>query len=200
MFEEAQLYSPVTQSDDGEVEVHLGKDHPGFNDPVYRARRNEIAARRDGMGARRAGPAGRLHRAGERDLAHRSAASCTPSTSSTPCREYLEAKERARPARGPRAAARRGDRPPRAADRLPLRPGAGARAAARVLRVARRPRVPLHPVRPPPVRAALHARARRDPRGHRPRQHAGLARASPRSSSAAGRGRAAASRPTRPCR
>ena len=44
MFEEAQLYSPVTQSDDGEVEVHLGKDHPGFNDPVYRGRRNEIAA------------------------------------------------------------------------------------------------------------------------------------------------------------
>jgi phenylalanine-4-hydroxylase len=44
MFEEAQLYSPVTQSEDGKVEVHLGKDHPGFNDPAYRARRNEIAA------------------------------------------------------------------------------------------------------------------------------------------------------------
>jgi phenylalanine-4-hydroxylase len=44
MFEEAQLYSPVTQADDGSVEVHLGKDHPGFNDPEYRRRRNEIAA------------------------------------------------------------------------------------------------------------------------------------------------------------
>ena len=44
MFEEAQLYSPVTQTDDGKVEVHLGKDHPGFNDPGYRRRRNEIAA------------------------------------------------------------------------------------------------------------------------------------------------------------
>jgi phenylalanine-4-hydroxylase len=44
MFEEAQLYSPVTQGDDGKVEVHLGQDHPGFHDEAYRARRNEIAA------------------------------------------------------------------------------------------------------------------------------------------------------------
>ena len=44
MFEEAQLYSPVTQHEDGKVEVHLGQDHPGFNDPEYRTRRNEIAA------------------------------------------------------------------------------------------------------------------------------------------------------------
>ncbi|MEA3035135.1 MAG: phenylalanine-4-hydroxylase [Sphingomonadales bacterium] len=43
MFEEAQLYSPVTKGDDGRVMVHLGQDHPGFNDPDYRARRNEIA-------------------------------------------------------------------------------------------------------------------------------------------------------------
>jgi phenylalanine-4-hydroxylase len=44
MFEEAQLYSPVTQGEDGRVEVHLGQDHPGFHDERYRARRNEIAA------------------------------------------------------------------------------------------------------------------------------------------------------------
>jgi phenylalanine-4-hydroxylase len=44
MFEEAQLYSPVTQGADGQVEVHLGQDHPGFNDEHYRERRNEIAA------------------------------------------------------------------------------------------------------------------------------------------------------------
>ncbi|MGY4719342.1 phenylalanine 4-monooxygenase [Naumannella huperziae] len=43
MFEEAQLYSPVTRGEDG-VEVHLGENHPGFRDPDYRARRNEIAA------------------------------------------------------------------------------------------------------------------------------------------------------------
>ena len=35
-----------------------------------------------------------------------------------------------------------------------------------------RPRLPLHAVRPPPVRAALHARAGHHPRGHRPREHA----------------------------
>ena len=44
MFEEAQLYAPVTTGEDGEVEVHLASDHPGVNDPVYRARRNTIAA------------------------------------------------------------------------------------------------------------------------------------------------------------
>jgi phenylalanine-4-hydroxylase len=42
-MEEGQLYSPVT-SKDGRVEVHLADDHPGANDPAYRARRNEIAA------------------------------------------------------------------------------------------------------------------------------------------------------------
>jgi phenylalanine-4-hydroxylase len=44
MFEEGQLYSPVTRADDGSVEVHLGENHPGFTDPAYRARRGEIAA------------------------------------------------------------------------------------------------------------------------------------------------------------
>lgn len=44
MFEEGQLYSPVTQDDAGGVTVHLADDHPGANDPEYRARRNEIAA------------------------------------------------------------------------------------------------------------------------------------------------------------
>jgi phenylalanine-4-hydroxylase len=44
MFEEAQLYSPVSTGADGEVTVHLAHDHPGANDPVYRRRRSEIAA------------------------------------------------------------------------------------------------------------------------------------------------------------
>jgi len=44
MFEEAQLYSPVTTGDGGAVTVHLHDGHPGARDPDYRARRNEIAA------------------------------------------------------------------------------------------------------------------------------------------------------------
>jgi phenylalanine-4-hydroxylase len=44
MYEEAQLYSPVTTDEAGEVTVHLAHDHPGANDPDYRRRRNEIAA------------------------------------------------------------------------------------------------------------------------------------------------------------
>jgi phenylalanine-4-hydroxylase len=44
MFEEAQLYSPVTTEADGSVTVHLAHDHPGANDPDYRARRGQIAA------------------------------------------------------------------------------------------------------------------------------------------------------------
>jgi phenylalanine-4-hydroxylase len=44
VFEEGQLYSPVTAGEDGEVTVHLAHDHPGANDPVYRERRGAIAA------------------------------------------------------------------------------------------------------------------------------------------------------------
>jgi phenylalanine-4-hydroxylase len=43
MFEEGQLYAPVTSDDDG-VMVHLAENHPGVADPVYRTRRNAIAA------------------------------------------------------------------------------------------------------------------------------------------------------------
>jgi phenylalanine-4-hydroxylase len=45
MFEEAQLYSPVTENEDGTVTVRLSSDHPGASDPAYRERRNHIAAR-----------------------------------------------------------------------------------------------------------------------------------------------------------
>ena len=44
MFEEGQLYSPVSADTDGRVTVHLADDHPGAGDPDYQARRNDIAA------------------------------------------------------------------------------------------------------------------------------------------------------------
>jgi phenylalanine-4-hydroxylase len=44
MFEEGQLYAPVTTAADGSVTVHLAEDHPGFGDSGYRDRRNYIAA------------------------------------------------------------------------------------------------------------------------------------------------------------
>jgi phenylalanine-4-hydroxylase len=37
------LYTPVTTGADGTVTVHLGANHPGVHDPVYRARRAAIA-------------------------------------------------------------------------------------------------------------------------------------------------------------
>ncbi|MEU0566297.1 phenylalanine 4-monooxygenase [Nonomuraea sp. NPDC005983] len=43
MFEEAQYFAPVAAKDDGSVVVELAASHPGFADPVYRARRNAIA-------------------------------------------------------------------------------------------------------------------------------------------------------------
>src|SRR3954453_3885816 len=93
MFEEGQLYSPVTQSDDGQVEVHLGKDHPGFNDPLYRERRNEIAA-----GALAWSPGEPVPRVAYTE--HENAIWRTVSTElhtkheKYAVREYLEAKER----------------------------------------------------------------------------------------------------------
>ncbi|MFE5291682.1 phenylalanine 4-monooxygenase [Isoptericola sp. NPDC056618] len=42
MFEEGQLYAPVTEDEHG-VTVHLADDHPGANDPEYRRRREVIA-------------------------------------------------------------------------------------------------------------------------------------------------------------
>jgi phenylalanine-4-hydroxylase len=45
MFQEAQLYAPISTSEDGMVTVHLDESHPGFGDSVYRERRNQIAGR-----------------------------------------------------------------------------------------------------------------------------------------------------------
>ncbi|HTT90369.1 MAG TPA: phenylalanine 4-monooxygenase [Acidimicrobiales bacterium] len=49
-------YSPVVESDKG-LQVILGRDHPGFADPQYRRRRDEIAAVSAGWEAGRPVPA-----------------------------------------------------------------------------------------------------------------------------------------------
>ena len=54
MFEEAQYFAPVTTRSDGSVVVELAASHPGFADPVYRARRNAIAEL--AVGHRKGGP------------------------------------------------------------------------------------------------------------------------------------------------
>jgi len=43
VFTEGQLYSPVTEHEDGTVEVHLADTHPGREDAEYLRRRGEIA-------------------------------------------------------------------------------------------------------------------------------------------------------------
>ncbi len=43
MFEEGQYFAPVHQADDGSLSVQLGRNHPGFADADYRARRDALA-------------------------------------------------------------------------------------------------------------------------------------------------------------
>ena len=171
---------------------------PGVGDPEYRARRNEIAARRAALGARRAGPARSTTPRREQEVWRTVCRELARQARALACRAYREATAALGLPTDRDPAARRGQRRPRAADRLPLLPGRRARAARGVLRLARRRRLPLHAVHPPPGRAALHARARPDPRGHRPRQPArqpALGRAQP----ARRAGRPARARPRPRC-
>jgi phenylalanine-4-hydroxylase len=93
MFEEAQLYAPVEQDEHGKVEVRLGRDHPGANDPVYRRRRNAIAAQaldwQEGQPLPRVAYTEEEHevwRTVSRELA--------PKHERLACRAYVEAKAR----------------------------------------------------------------------------------------------------------
>jgi len=95
MFEEAQLYAPVEQDEHGNVEVRLGANHPGANDPVYRERRNAIASQalewREGLPLPRVEYTEEEHevwRTVSRELA--------PKHERLACRAYVEAKERLR--------------------------------------------------------------------------------------------------------
>lgn len=91
MFEEAQLYAPVTDGEDG-VQVHLAENHPGVNDTDYRRRRNEIAAPvlswQPGMAVPRV-----EYTDGENEIWRLVCAELEPKHERLAVREFLDAKE-----------------------------------------------------------------------------------------------------------
>jgi len=93
MFEEAQLYSPVTTAGDGAVTVHLADDHPGAGDPEYRARRNEIAAL--AVAWTPGTPVPRVdYTAEEHEVWRRVCAELAPKWERYACRAFLDARDR----------------------------------------------------------------------------------------------------------
>jgi phenylalanine-4-hydroxylase len=91
VFDDGQLYSPVTRHDDGRVEVHLGEGHPGFTDPAYRARRADIAAA--ALSWRRGTPVPRIdYTDGEHAVWRQVCAELAPKHERYACSEYLAAK------------------------------------------------------------------------------------------------------------
>jgi phenylalanine-4-hydroxylase len=95
MFEEAQLYSPVTHDEHGEVTVHLSEDHPGAGDPKYCARRNEIAALALAWEPGTPVPEVRYTEA-EQEVWRTVCRELAPKHERLAIREFLEAKERLR--------------------------------------------------------------------------------------------------------
>ncbi|MGI8685906.1 MAG: phenylalanine 4-monooxygenase [Acidimicrobiales bacterium] len=95
MSESAQLYAPVLRDESGAVDVVLGAGHPGFSDPAYRARRNELAGRaldwRPGRPVPEPG-----YSAEEHDVWRVVARELEPLHHRSACRAFLEAKEELR--------------------------------------------------------------------------------------------------------
>ena len=113
-------------------------DHPGVGDPAYRARRNEIAAAALAWKPGDAGAARRLHRGRAGGLAHRLPRAAPQARAARDPRVHRGASRRSTCPTDGVPEPRPGQRAPRAADRLPLRPRRRAGAAARVLRLAAR--------------------------------------------------------------
>ncbi|HYN30057.1 MAG TPA: phenylalanine 4-monooxygenase [Dermatophilaceae bacterium] len=91
MFDDGQLYSPVTRRDDGSVEVHLGEGHPGFTDAAYRVRRGDIAGA--ALSWRRGEPVPRIdYTPEEHEVWAVVGAELAPKHERHACGEYLEAK------------------------------------------------------------------------------------------------------------
>ena len=169
MFEEGQLYSPVTEGDDGEVTVHLAHDHPG------------APTRPTAPGATRSPRAALRWRPGEPtpDVGYTEA---EHEVWRTVCRELRPKHEQLRDPRVRRGARRASPCRPTTSPNLdevservePLTgfryvPAAGLVPLREFYGSLRDRLLPLHAVRPPRRRAALHARAGHHPRGHRPR-------------------------------
>jgi phenylalanine-4-hydroxylase len=93
MFEEGQLYSPVTHDESGEVTVHLSDDHPGAGDPDYRDRRNEIAALALAWEPGTAAPPV-VYTDAEQEVWRTVSRELAPKHERLAIREFLEAKER----------------------------------------------------------------------------------------------------------
>ena len=94
MFTEGQLYSPVTEHEDGTVEVHLADTHPGRDDAHYLRRRGEIAGAALGWG-RGPEPVPTIdYTDAEHDIWRRVSAELAPLHERHAHREYLEAKAR----------------------------------------------------------------------------------------------------------
>jgi phenylalanine-4-hydroxylase len=88
-------YSPVVESQDGTVEVQLEADHPGFLDPEYRARRNDIARRSTGY--RNGDPIPLISYSDqENEIWHIVSGELAPKHEKYACETFLSAKDRLR--------------------------------------------------------------------------------------------------------
>ena len=94
MFTEGQLYSPVTEHEDGTVEVHLADTHPGRDDAHYLRRRGEIAGAALGWGRGHEPVPTIDYTDAEHDIWRRVSAELAPLHERHAHREYLEAKAR----------------------------------------------------------------------------------------------------------
>ncbi|MFC0039153.1 phenylalanine 4-monooxygenase [Actinomadura rayongensis] len=93
MFEEAQYFAPVTRDEHGAVTVELAQTHPGFADPVYRERRNQIAHL--ALNHRRGEPIRQArYTAEEHEVWRLVSAELKAKHEVYACAEYLDAKDR----------------------------------------------------------------------------------------------------------
>ena len=118
MFEEGQLYSPVTRSGSGDVTVHLSDDHPGAVDPEYRARRNALAALAMEWQPGTPPPAAPYTEA-EHEVWRIVCGELHASARAAGLRRLSRGQAAAGAAGGPHPAARRGERAAAPADRVP---------------------------------------------------------------------------------